>query len=845
MDLAGSRRGVADRGERQGMKLHAVIIGEPLLPMRMHGGHLVAVGPLSPLSPSPRLPAALLPVCNTSVIDYVLENLVVNGVEEATVLLNASSAVATIAHLSTCRTARGKPWTQSDSIRVNVVECARRIASLADAAQEMRERNVVEQQGSFLFVPIDSIASFANLRVCFQTHLERVRKVGKYAATLLCVSSRASLVAAQHNSLVNHLGEAEEAAAQQIISPTNLRHGLLSIQQTSDMLRLRSYAAPYAPKEHHTMFVVNKATQVVTYMARFENGEDAPEPPTVVFNGSAQQSVRMDLTPTGFLFCCSEALSLIEFHIRDLYSFLNLSLLGQAEIFGNVFGIIELPSTTAVVESMNGVEAYIQANLDVCARRLFPMTRESCFAEAVAKYAVASLCETVYLHTTAKCASSNVGPNVVVGEQVNVPATVELVGTVLGAGVELGEGAILRSSVIMDGVRIGAGCSLEGCLVGPHAIIRDGAELSYAVIGERCIIDGVTSGGASLVLSHVAIECDVAEAMKEDAEHESVARNGGASSAAPSSSAGAASSSSSDVDGGDARGTDVLLVGQNGRGHAVEERYSSSIIPTTALFTEDPVARAVQQDEEDDFSEEDDERGLFRRSIQRHVETALLHPGRIEASSYDMSTVCLTSGFGYPEMCEIVTELLMEHLLAERKDESGAVIVASPADLVDAAHELFQMWCRPFYNNFLSRNNQQNVEAMVATLEGLCGSIGSETCPLHSYGPQLVEMLYYGCDDTLYDERGYCIVSEEGLFAFDVQMEHRREVLQRYTTFKGKKHDSSSSSSSSTSSDSDDSGDSDDDESRDLYEEGKVLVAVSCHDFIEGVRAFIQGQDGG
>jgi NDP-sugar pyrophosphorylase family protein len=842
MDLTASRRGIANRNERPGTELHAVIIGEPLLPVHMRGGHPVVIGPLSPLSPSPRLPAALLPICNTPVIDYVLENLVVNGVEKATILLNASSVEQTIAHLSTCRTARGKPWTQSDSIRVNVVECARRITSLADAVQEIRERNVVEQQGSFLFVPIDTVSSFTNLRACFQTHLERVRKVSKYAATLLCVSSRAALIAAQHNSLVNHLGEAEEAAAQQIMSLTNARQGLLSIQQTSDMLRLRSYAAPCVPKEHHTMFVVNKATQVVTYMARFENGEDAPEPPTVVFSGSAKQSVRMDLMPTGFLFCCCEALSLIEFHIRDLYGFLNTSLLGQTEIFGNVFGFIELPSTTAVIESMNSVEAYIQANLDVCARRLYPMTRESCFAEALAKYAVSSLCETVYLHTTAKCVSSNVGPNVVVGELVNVPATVELAGTVLGAGVELGEEASVRSCVIMEGASIGAGCKLEGCLIGPHAVICAGAELSHVVVGERCVIDGVTPGGAPMVLSQAAIECDVSATTKTGATYEA---ESGSSEDSPSSSA-----SSSDEDSTSVRGTDVLLTGPNGRGHALEERYSNSIIPTTALFTEDPVARADQHDEEDDSSEEDDERGVFRRSIQRHVETGLLHPGRIEASSYDMSTVCLTSGFGYPELCEIVTELLMEHLLAERKDEGGAVVVTSPSDLLDAAHELFQMWCRPFYNNFLSRNNQQNVEAMVSTLEGLCGSIGSESCPLHAYGPQLVEMLYYGCDDELYDERGYCIVSENGLFAFDEAMEHRREVLQRYTTFKGKRHNSSSSSSSSSSSNSsdsedDDDSDSDDDESRDLHEEGKVLVAISCHDFIEGVRAFIKEQEGG
>ncbi|KAG5500561.1 hypothetical protein JKF63_03655 [Porcisia hertigi] len=833
MDTTAVRRGVVDRGDRQGAKLIAVIIGEVLLPAHQHRGHATVVGPLSPLSPSPRLPAALLPVCNTPVIDYLLENLVANGVDEATILLNSSSTPRTVAHLSECRTERGKPWMLSDSIHVTVVECARRISTLADAVDEIRERNVVPQHGSFLLVPIDTVSSFTNLRAHYHTHLERVRKVGKYAATLLCVSSRPALAAALRNSLVNHLAEAEEVGIQ---SPTGGGgcHGVLSIQQTSDMLRLRSYSAPVLPRERHTMFVLNKATQVVTYMARFESGEEAPEPPAVVFNSSAPQSVRMDLMPTGYVFCCCEALSLIEFHIRDLYSFLSTSLLGQVEIYGNVFGLIELPSSSAVVEPINSPEAYIQCNLDVCARRLFPMTRESCFAEELAKYAVSSTCETVYLHTTAKCASSSLtGPNVVVGEEVTVPSSVELAGTILGSRVELGDEASLRSCVVMEGARIGRRCVLQGCLIGPHAVIGDGVELSHVIVGEHCILDGVTAGGVPLVVQHEAIECDVESIVNSDGH--AISRGdegeGGPSTSAPSSSSGSRGRA---VD----HRTDTLLTGVNGRGHALGGRYVSNLLPTVALFTEDPVARQTQSDDDDNSSEEDDEQGLFRRSIQRHVQVALLQPSRIESSSYDMSTLCLSSGFGYPELCEIVTELLVEHLLSTHRDKS-------PADMVEAAREMFCTWCRPFYNNFLSKNQQPNVDAMVATLEGLCGAIGGENCPLRCYGPQLVEILYYGCEDDLYNERGYCIVSGESLIAFDAEMEHRRQVLQRYTGFNGgQKRKSgaarvSSSDSDTTSTSSSSSGD---DESRDLHEEGKVLVAVSCHGFIMGVKDFLDAE---
>lgn len=807
MSFGAPRRttGGAGSGHSGDSYLTAVIIGEPLLSSISHiTGNGMAVSPLAPISPSSHTPSALLPICNTPIIDYILENLVLNGVNEAVLLLNPASYPKVRQHLAECRTARGKPWLKGDSIKVSVVRSSRYITKLADAVGEMREQNLVPQSGSFLFVPIDTMASCINLREYYAKHLERVRTVGKYAATLICTNSRPLLDATLRNVLVHQLAKTEDNA--EVLSPI-ANSGIMGVRETTDYLLLRPYAAPPLPKQHHTMFVLNRSTNVVTYMARFEVGEEAPEPPVLMPSNTVRQSVRMDLLPTGLLFCCCEAVPLIEFHIKDIYSFLSTSLLGQTEIYGNVFGVVEAPSNVAIIEAIDSVEAYLQSNLDVCARRFFPMTRESCFAEAFASYAVSATCETVYLHTTAKCTSFNIGPNVVVGEGVYVPADVELAGAVLGKGVQIGEGSSILSCVVMEGAKIGQRCSLRGCVIGPGAVILDRADLTHVVVGEGCIIDGVAEDGTALVLQNQTILCN------------------GASDEAPT----PGNSCSSTSTNGENE-TEHWLVGPGGRGYEMKEHYANMIQPTSMLFTDDPVARPSQSSDDDDETEEDDN-DVFRMGIQRHVAAALLQPSRIESSSYDMSTICLSNSFGYPELCELVTELLMEHVMTTNQGKA-------PAEMVEAARMVFHTWCRPFYNTFLSKNNEANIEAMTATLEGLCSSIANPKCPLHAHGPPLVEILYNGCDDDMYDERGYCIVSGESLITFEKEMSHRRQVLQRYTSYGHRpptKAWTFGSSSSSSSSDDDD----DSDESRDLQEEGKVIVAASCSTFIMGVKAFL------
>ncbi|RNC55172.1 translation initiation factor eIF-2B subunit epsilon [Trypanosoma cruzi] len=77
----------------------------------------------------------------------------------------------------------------------------------------------------------------------------------------------------------------------------------------------------------------------------------------------------------------------------------------------------------------------------------------------------------------------------------------------------------------------------------------------------------------------------------------------------------------------------------------------------------------------------------------------------------------------------------------------------------------FGQWCHPFYLEMVTGHDE-----MQAIMEATCIAVGDRNCLLHLRGPQLLECLYNGCDEELYDERGYCIVSGESLVEFGARV---------------------------------------------------------------------------
>lgn len=123
---------------------------------------------------------------------------------------------------------------------------------------------------------------------------------------------------------------------------------------------------------------------------------------------------------------------------------------------------------------------------------------------------------------------------------------------------------------------------------------------------------------------------------------------------------------------------------------------------------------------------------------------------------------------------------------------------------------------------------------MVKTLSGLCTAISDPSCILHHAAPQLVQILYNDCDDDMYDKRGYCIVSGQALLKFDAYNIHQRYLLKTHCSGQFDDEDDNNAK-NETNKECNALYD-----SEDKQQELCLRVAESCHDFIVGVKQFLQ-----
>ncbi|CAD2218780.1 Bacterial transferase hexapeptide (six repeats), putative [Angomonas deanei] len=625
--------------------------------------------------------------------------------------------------------------------------------------------------------------------------MRRTRTIPKYAATLLCTAERATLLHTLNNVLVSALAEGDDRGSVDDFSSAFYQSGSPNHLGDSVPLPLQPFrekTVPRLPKDHHTMFVIDKKSGVVQHMSRFDNSDDAPEPPTITFSKKRQLSVRMDLVSTGFLFCSCEALQVIEFHVNNIYTFLTDSLLAKVEIMQNVFGVVELPVGSVIVEPITSAETYIAANISVCSRRLYPLTRESCFAEEEACYAVSSTSESVYLHSTVEALHKLTGPNVVIGPNTTVAASSSLSGVVCGANVSIGENCTIVSSVIMDGAVIGDDCVVRGSVVGPGVVIRSGVEVVHSVLGEECKVSAVGDGKHFLHNQHMFVK------GTKDGEHS------GSSSSNSSMRHSHSSDDTEEEEGDDSknpRKDGTLMVGVECNGTSTRCKWENDFYPTCDLFTNDP----IPQDDDDEESEEEEE--TYQQAIKRIVDTCFNKPDLLKEENYaamhqQMSSVNVDMHKGRHDLSEAITTLLLQRALDEER---------SPSQTLELVKQYFTQWFLVYNYVHLDGSSNPNIDAMKAMLESVCFAIGDPTCVLHKFASSLFDHLLKGCNAAAYKERGFCIVSEEALVDFLADTLHKNEVRAAYEDDIGS--------------------DSSDEEDRNM-----LMVALSTQEYIEKIK---------
>lgn len=853
-------------------KLHVVVIAEPF-------GESAKF--LAPIAPHPSLPFALLPICNTPLIDYILENLMENRVNKVTVLVREDD-VEIQEHLNT-NSVVGQSCKSSDKLKVKALLPSNGPITLFNACASIVADNVVAQGSSVLIFPVNALYAFTNLRNLFKMHLLRAESIPQYTATVLCTSMRDTLKAALHsvlesvyglegplgeiqrnradkcrsvssNESENHYDELEGGSVDRDQDPlANSNGGYNGKALASNGLRrrgwVRGHAVPMYPKDNHCIIAFQEETEVISHISRFESSveNDEEEDDEVSFNAKPAQirfsknvqCVRTDLLPTNCLFLCSSAFPLLTCGSNDVFHFLN-ELLASEEVTGNCFGFIEVNRSAGMLENITTMDSYLRANIDVCGRRFYPMTRESCFAESQLCYEVAPWCETVYLHTTSKAPPGQgftplqrlnsrsslrssaegpetermIGPYVVLGPRVSLPSdTLHFCGVSCEEDVVVGDECSLVGCVLMAGAKIGSRCRLRYVVVGRNAVIESDISLAHCFVEHGAT---VTHTSCSLLNASYGRSAPLSLAPSTTSTPAITATDGiphlPPMPMLPASTAGAfrvhvekmvflakpkkgdsqaEGISSSDTDSGDDDDDNALI----------RPLPPNPILPTEALFSFDRNPFENAEETSDDESAEKANHTKFLAIIREGVKSAYLMPYSLPARKVELTTACVSYRFTYPELCRFVTQFLIEHL------ENSTIEMKSEEAILDKAREVLRYWLAEFYDYVLGKNAAELSQAMMFILEGLCEAIQDEKSHLFPYIGGLLDLFHDGCNREVYSSRYYCLVNTQALKQFADSKLKQYSEMGSGPKKGGAASDSSSDSSDSSSSSSDDSDD--------------------------------------
>lgn len=791
---------------------------------------------LMPVASPKGFPYALLPICNTPLIEYVLENLINNQVDRIVVLVRANDE-AVKKHIYDHTSIAVRDRLRKGYLRVEKVLPASGPISFTGVCETIKQQNVL-QSGFFLMVPINTIASFSGLRLAFEKHIERAKTIPHYLATILCTSNVETLMGVLSNVLhencctddydarrlgspnadillggmgMKYIGgedreddyDDEEDEEDEGLSSDQHFHHRSFRHEIPRVWRKHRIHAPASPKDYHTLIVYDADTKVVEHITRCEaparrfledsdddtcdssfdeDENDDDSNPSVedmkaaaITFGSGTTCVRMDLVLTDFLFFSTEALSSVRSGEDDVYAFLNDVLASELE--GNCFGLIEFPREVGVIENITTMDSYIRANIDVCGRRFYPITRESGFTDTPLWYEVAPWCETVYLHTTSKahfgapshystrvaapprcygelnqkegtsnsisCANVKsssiklserfIGPFVVLGPRVLMPAsTLHCAGVTCSSDVTIGEGCSLVGCVIMEGAQIGARCQLQYVIVGKGATIEADITLVNCIVGHQAVVSRATCDRRRLQVPRGKLGSEILEKeLRLCLENLTVV---------PQHETEKSGKEAQNLE----KGCNTLCVY-----HPLSENRA---LPTECLFVDDPPPKA-ESDEDNEESCAGDKR--FYAIIRRCVRAAYIQPHSITAGRLELVEASSTYNCSYAELCTLVMQFLVQNLEKHTEDFSRE-------ETLQEASKVFTRWTEEFFN-YLFPEDSMDLRTMVFVLEGFCQAIRDDHSHLFPLVGDLLDLLHERCSPSLCDSRGYCLVRSQAL----------------------------------------------------------------------------------
>lgn len=389
-------------------------------------------------------PRALLPLVNTPLIDYTLEWLANNGVEEVHVLCCAH-ADQVEAYL------RSAGWLSRRKMKVHVV-VSMSCLSVGEALRLMDQRHVIE--GDFVLVAGDVVTNMP-LKQALEGHMRR-RAADKDALMTLVLRSG---ITPDHR---RRLGEGPMTAVVDL--------------DTQRLLKLDDQP------------LLQQATAAAQQQARRRSSGLHLD--THLFSERDALQVRTDLMDCHLYICSPEVLMLFS----DNFDYQNVA----RDFVSGVLSEEELGKklyvhtvTKEYIARVNNMRTYAAISRDVLYRWTFPYVPDTNLRSQGTGSGYRYQRGMTYVDAEAVLSrTAHVGSGCCIGGGTTVGDGASLQDCVVGRNCRIGTGASLRGCYLLDNVTVEPQCSIEesilceGVLVRSHAQIEPGCVLSF-----RCVID--------------------------------------------------------------------------------------------------------------------------------------------------------------------------------------------------------------------------------------------------------------------------------------------------------------------------------------------------------------------
>ncbi|KAJ9450177.1 putative translation initiation factor eIF-2B subunit epsilon [Diplonema papillatum] len=451
------------------------------------------------------MPRTLLPVAGVVLMDYTIEFLVSNGIDEIFVLACAH-ARAIEEHVK-----QGK-WGKSQEVNVRVIVSTTAVC-LADALREVHAMDLLRQD--FVLITGDIVANIANLKQIFQKHEMKRKADSSILMTLILKEQTIPMLEARDEIMKTSARNARNAEPQRnkdsnddLVrleteddgtrkeapvpeAPAARRQRLTKLLSvlgeervtavmdpvTCNLLQYNAWAGDLEPDSDDDDDEVTMGTDGVRRKGSEKVGLDLK-----LFSTLPTLQVRTDLIETGMAICSVALLVLFEqnFDFRNMRDCIK-SVINE-ELLGNKI-VCELIPSNAFVRRVRNVEQYAVVSRAVVEGWTHPLVVDSNFARSD-YHGVASREPSVYIDATASLSRTcTTGHSTLLGRKVVVSDGCSISHSVIASQVEIGPSTEIRHSHVWSDVTIGSGCKIHGAVICDKAVIGDNC-----VINPQCVI---------------------------------------------------------------------------------------------------------------------------------------------------------------------------------------------------------------------------------------------------------------------------------------------------------------------------------------------------------------------